>query len=463
MISQRRLSFRYPAGNPMKKAQIKRKRGVCLSASGIRRLRQAIHDAEVAENGGRRLTTEALSNRAGVSVSTVSRLWSSQSGVDQRTLRLIFSAFKLELEDGDVQGLEDAGSPGPVAAVSRSGYPSGPVPLDSPFYVLRPPIESLAFAEIDQPGCVIRIKAPAGFGKSSLLLRILQQARCRGGITATIDFQQADLDVLTDASACLQWLCMALSIKLGLAPRLTDYWNELAGPALSATLYLREYILKQADRPVVLAINELNRILAYPAAASAVLPLLRSWHEEAKHDAVWQHLRLVVVYSTDVYLPLDINQSPFNIGLPLTLPEFTLEQVQALADRHHLAWEGEQAACLMALLGGNPTLVRVALYHLSRGDLSLDVLLQTAGSRQGIFRNHLQRLLSRLQASPLLFEPLRALATAQAAMPLESILAYQLEELGLIKPASRGWQLSCELYRVYLQQYFARQDRDRCA
>jgi transcriptional regulator with XRE-family HTH domain len=319
----------------MKKGQIKRKRGVSLSASGIRRLRQAMHNAETAENGGRRLTIEVLSSRTGVSVTTISRLWSAKSGVDQRTLRLIFSAFNLELAASDVQDLESISLPDSATdSANLGGYPSGPVPLDSPFYMLRPPIESLAFAEITQPGCLLRIKAPAHFGKSSLLLRILQQAQHKGYKPLQIDLRQVDPEILTNANACLQWFCTVLSIKLGLTPQLKDYWNEIVGDALSATLYLREHILSQVDRPVVLAINQLNRIFEYPVA-NALLPLLRSWHEETKHDPVWQHLRLVVVYSTDVYLPLDINQSPFNIGLPLTLPEFTPEQVQTF--QHRLA------------------------------------------------------------------------------------------------------------------------------
>jgi hypothetical protein len=49
----------------------------------------------------------------------------------------------------------------------------GEVPLDSPFYVERPPIERLCYETIVQPGALIRIKAPKQMGKTSLMLRIL--------------------------------------------------------------------------------------------------------------------------------------------------------------------------------------------------------------------------------------------------------------------------------------------------
>jgi hypothetical protein len=44
-------------------------------------------------------------------------------------------------------------------------FPNGPVSLDSRFYIPRPPIEQLAYAEIAQPGSVICIKAPKKMGK----------------------------------------------------------------------------------------------------------------------------------------------------------------------------------------------------------------------------------------------------------------------------------------------------------
>jgi len=66
-------------------------------------------------------------------------------------------------------------------------YPGGPVPLTSPFYVERPPVERLASAELEKPGSVIRIRAPRRMGKSSLLLRLLAQGRDRGYRAAGVD------------------------------------------------------------------------------------------------------------------------------------------------------------------------------------------------------------------------------------------------------------------------------------
>ena len=82
------------------------------------------------------------------------------------------------------------------------------------------------------------------------------------------------------------------------------------------------------------------------------LPLLRSWYEEGKRLPIWQKLRLIVVHSTEIYVPLQLNQSPFNVGLPIQLDDFNLEEVQQLAQRYGLDWaNGEEARQLMAMVG----------------------------------------------------------------------------------------------------------------
>ena len=77
---------------------------------------------------------------------------------------------------------------------------------------------------------------------------------------------------------------------------------------------------------------------------------------------------------------LDINQSPFNVGLPIKLP-FSLEQMQELAVRHGLDWaKGEKGlqklAPLLAMISGHPYLARLALYNLGHQAVTLEQLLK---------------------------------------------------------------------------------------
>lgn len=273
-------------------------------------------------------------------------------------------------------------------------FPSGPVPLNSLFYIERPPIEERAYTNISKPGSLIRIKAPRQMGKTSLVQRILAHARKTGLRTVLLSLQRADSIIFTSLDKFLRWLCANVSRQLNLEPKMDDYWDEDIGSKVSCTLYFQEYLLSEIDSPVVLALDEVNRIFEYPEISSDFLPLLRSWYEDAAELEIWQKLRLVVVHATEAYIPLDINQSPFNVGLPIKLPQFSVEQVQDLAICHHLNWvkdeEGLQnLAALLAMVGGHPYLVRIALYHLARQEVSLARLLQTSPTVAGIYSDHL--------------------------------------------------------------------------
>jgi transcriptional regulator with XRE-family HTH domain len=448
-----------------KKQAFKRNRGVRLNAQGFRRLQRAIHQVEIQENEGKRFSAEKVGLRAGVSTATISRVWSSKTGVDQRTLQLIFSAFDLDLTDKDLQlpGIQSPRFEGAPEAETRDTvdeipYPAGPIPLGSPLYIPRPPLEERAFHEISQPGCVIRIKAPSGYGKSSLLLRVLNRAEELDYAIASIDLHQADAETIADAGAFLRWFCSAVAFKLGLTPDLENHWSDILGNSLSTTLFIQEQVLETSNTPVVLNIQEFNCLFAFPETAQAFLPLLRSWYEEARHNEVWQKLRQVVTYNTDSYLPLDINQSPFNVGLPLVLTEFTAEQVHTLAKLHDLAFQDNDCRRLMMLVGGHPTLIRIALYHLCQGDLSLDDLIEMATTPDSIFHPYLQQMLVRVQDGPEQMAGLRALVMADGPIVLDPIMAYQFEATGLIDTTPEGWVMSLNLYRDYFRQRLLEDD-----
>jgi hypothetical protein len=339
-----------------------------------------------------------------------------------------------------------------VAQDESPCFPSDSLSLDSPFYLKRSPMEEQAYQEIRKPGALVRIKAPREMGKTSLLLRILDYANRQGYCTVSLNLEQIDESILNDLNRFLRWLCANVSHQLQLEPKLDDFWDEDIGSKVSCTLYFRGYLLKQIDSPLVLALDEVNQIFEHPQVAKDVLPLLRSWYEEAKRLLIWQKLRLVVVHSTEIYVPLQLKQSPFNVGLPIELSSLSLEQVQELAQRYGLDWtDGEEARQLMAMVGGHPALVQIALYYLSRKERTLPELLQTAPTSTGIYSHHLQRYQVILQEQPELLQALHKVMSAGEPVPLESIIAYKLNSMGLIKLDGNKAEPSYELYRRYFK------------
>ncbi len=71
----------------MKQSQIKRRRGIVLTPTGLKRLQAAILAVEMAQNNGDRFTLEELGDRMNISSKTLGRLWSLNVGVDQKTLK----------------------------------------------------------------------------------------------------------------------------------------------------------------------------------------------------------------------------------------------------------------------------------------------------------------------------------------------------------------------------------------
>ncbi|MDZ8092366.1 MAG: AAA-like domain-containing protein [Nostoc sp. DedQUE05] len=466
----------------MKQSKSTRKRGLILTIAGLKRLQRAILAIEKVENNGHRFTLEDLGDRMKVSTKTLNRLWSLNTGVDQKTLKLCFSAFNLELCSGDYAILSepDRNEASPTLSMSLDtgerklfpslsldslatqhhnqlenlwSYPDGPVPVDSPFYVDRPPIEELVYREVIQPGCVIRIRAPREMGKSSLVLRLLAFAKMQSYRSVNVNCNQIDSSCLTDLNKLLRSLCWQIATELGINPKLDENWDEEIGCKLSCSLYLQSYLLKRCKSPVVLVLNEVDRFFEYPEIAPEFFGLLRSWYEEARQDSNLQKLRLVVVYSTEVYVSLDINRSPFNIGLPIRLPEFTAHQVKYLALRHGLDWASDnEVKQLMSLVGGHPALIRIALYYLCCQGMTLEELIEDAIANGGIYRYHLWRHWAILQENPSLVKAYVGVVAAKQSISLNPIDAHKLESLGLIAYESDRILPRCELYRAYFRK-----------
>ncbi|HEY9753296.1 MAG TPA: AAA-like domain-containing protein, partial [Coleofasciculaceae cyanobacterium] len=332
--------------------------------------------------------------------------------------------------------------------------PEGPVNLDSPFYIKRDPLEARCYDEIRKPGALVSVRASSLMGKTSLKYRLMAHATTLGYHTIRLNFDQADEDSLTDLNRLLRWFCAAISQQLRLEPKLDGYWNPDFGAKVSATVYLQEYVLGQLDRPVLLALDEVNRLFQYAEITQGFLSLLRSWYEEAKDLEVWQKLRLLVIHSTEFYVPLDINQSPFNVGLAIRLPEFNPAQVHELAHRHGLAWNSADNQALMAMIGGHPYRVRLAFYHLAQQELGLGHLLRDAPTPTGIYRHRLHHHWNTLQRHPDLKTAMEQIVLTDRPVPIDSILAYQLESMGLIRLERSGAIPSCEVYRIYFQTQF---------
>ncbi|WP_088889277.1 AAA-like domain-containing protein [Leptolyngbya ohadii] len=447
-------------------SKTQRQRGVVLTPAGLYKLQIAIQALEASEISNSRLTLEKLSERINISSKTLGRLWSLNSGVDQKTLKLCFNALDLELHESDYTRLSkqtqgNHPTKGNQPSFPNLSYPDGPIGLDSPFYIERPPVEALAYQEIVQPGSIIQIRSPKGMGKGSLVLRLLAFCQLQKYRTATLDFCQFDTSCLANFNRFLRCFCFSAAKSLEIEPQLNQHWHEDLGGKLSCSFYFKNYLLKQIEQPIVLVLNDVDHIFEYSDISKQFFLLLRSWYEESRQSSILQKLRIVLVQSTEGRSASNINPSLFDVGMPLRLPELTHAQVQDLAQRYGLNWSPIEVNQLMQLLGGHPLLIQIAFYHICCKGLPLEQLLQQAIDQEEIFKAHLSQLWLTLHRHSDLVEALKSIVNAERGVALSPIQAHFLESQGLICYEGTAARLRCQLYQGYFKQQFQSSQRER--
>lgn len=331
-------------------------------------------------------------------------------------------------------------------------FPEGLVALGSPFYIKRPQCESVCY-EIVKPGSLIRIKGAKWMGKTSLVHRILEHGRAFSHQTVYLDFGSVERSIIQDLDKLLRWLCVMVSRQLQLENRVNDYWDtDILGSNDNCTVYCEEYILAEIGDAIVLALDNIDKLFSHEAVIEDFLGMLRSWHEKGKTHGCWARLKLILAHSTEVYIPLDINQSPFNAGIPVLLEEFTISQIQSLAVLYQLNWDISQITKLVNLVGGHPYLIRLAMYQIKLRNLTLEQFLQEAISEIGIFSNPLRRLLNILKQSPELSSAYAKVVQSNEPVALDSLQIYQLHSIGLVQHQQNLVAPCCKLYRDYFKR-----------
>jgi serine/threonine-protein kinase len=163
----------------------------------------------------------------------------------------------------------------------------------------------------------------------------------------------------------------------------------------------------------------------------------------------WAKLRMIIAHSTEIYIPLHSDESPFNVGLPIELPEFTVEQVQILVDRYQLSWARTEILALMAMVGGHPYLIQLALDHINQHQMGLADFLALAPTEAAPYGNHLRSLRNQVKHEPALLTAWQTLIAANMAVEIEPEISFQLCSMGLAVRQGNQIEPRCHLYRLY--------------
>lgn len=331
--------------------------------------------------------------------------------------------------------------------------PGGALPLNSNLYVVRPADEEF-YDAVGRRDSIVLIKGARQVGKTSLLARGLQKARESGAAVVLTDFQHLASSAFETPEKFLRALAELVADQLDLPTLPHENWNSFLSPSINFERYLRLEALAKVTTSLVWGLDEADRLFGL-AFASDVFGLFRSWHNLRALDpgGPWQRLTLILTYATEAFLFItDLNQSPFNVGTSLFLEDFTLQQVAELNERYEAPLDGEGEVCRFhALVGGHPYLTQQGLYAMVKYKLKLSEVEAKADDDEGLFGNHLRRMLVSLEREKALREALYRLLHDQPG--LTDLQFYRLRSAGvLVGDSPAAAKPRCEIYGRYLRR-----------
>ncbi|XGV94754.1 MAG: AAA family ATPase [Leptolyngbya sp. BL-A-14] len=171
----------------MQSQTARRRRGLLLTPSGLKKLRHAIDALEYHENYGEKFTLEALSERTRLDPVTIAKVLEAQDGVDKRTLDRFFQALRLELDPSDYTKPKSKEAEFQVAAVLRQASKQFKPRYDlsqaidvSTFYERTEEIAQLERWILRDRCRLIAILGMGGMGKTALSVKLVQALMGQG-------------------------------------------------------------------------------------------------------------------------------------------------------------------------------------------------------------------------------------------------------------------------------------------
>lgn len=438
---------------------------VILSETAIRSemVREEVRLArKIAERDGRPMDLFPVRMELPMSVELTYELGGYLNRIQQRTWKdeldtdIIFREILQTMRVGEVplkyENDEDEQMPDDIPYDHMPmEFPSGIVRLNSPYYVTRKS-ETEFIKRLHLEGALLRVRAPRQFGKTSLLVRMMDEATRSGYYVLPLSMQQFDQETLESRLKLMTQINEAAAQVVKTATRWhNEYALDLMDVKASSTSFWESHILSLTDRPILMVMDEADLLFKNDSVSSDIFGLIRTWHENSKVNPLWTRLRIAIAYSTDALLPIqDVNQSPFNVGEVKRLKEFTLKEISDLAEKHHYQMSEKKVIRLRSAIGGHPYLTRLALYLLARREYSFNALMTHVASDKGPFADHLNNHYINLMRNDELKETLRQiLKYGYTKNPLH---VSKLTAVGLVKDEDNELRPSYEIYRRFFKK-----------
>lgn len=241
----------------------------------------------------------------------------------------------------------------------------GSLPADAPSYVERQCDRD--YYELLKERKYCYVFNCRQMGKSSLRVRVTHKLQAEEIVCATIDPQKIGVEV-----TCEQWYASAIRSLVGDLDLKNKFdlrsWireRELLSPVQRFAEFIETVVLQEIDAPIVIFVEEIDRLLSLKFGMDDFFGLVRSFFEDRPTKLEYNRLTFSFL---GVATPTDLiqshNTSAFNIGYAVEMAGFTLTEalplMQGLASKvansqDYLAeavkWTGGQPFLIQRLLG----------------------------------------------------------------------------------------------------------------
>lgn len=218
------------------------------------------------------------------------------------------------------------------------------------------------------------ILAARQVGKSSLMVNVARQLRQRGVRPALVDLTTVG-QTNVDASRWYLGILSALEARLQLSGDVFEWWAQHAELSYSDRfiLFFKSRILVEISSPVVVFFDEIDTTLELKFTDDFFAAIRYLYNARSEEPALARLSFVLIGVATPTDLIKDSQRTPFNIGKPIDLDDFSREETLVLATPLGLPLENtrEVVQWILSWTGGQPYLTQRLLRAMAEEERSL--------------------------------------------------------------------------------------------